>query len=167
MPNSLTGKCLPDHLSFPVTTHGRSLWVWICVCAQKTHPLWCGHAMKEAICRESAFFWVLAGILAHIPFYLLLVGWLWGKVFVWGRRSPFPEGQEGRDKMGQDKTWHDRTGGKTQVCTGRRRPNRTGQDKLSHIPEDCDWLRGIDQPFQLLPVSHYCGNILAKQHEIK
>lgn len=41
------------------------------------------------------------------------------------------------------------------------------QIKLIHIPGHCDRLRGLDERFQLLPVSHYCSNILAKQHEIK
>lgn len=120
--------------------------------------------------RESAFFWVLASILVHIPFYLLLLGWYGGRCSSGGRDhlSPGP-GRDGQDGTGWDKTRHDRAGQerKTQVCTGRRRPKRTGQDKLRHIPGNCDWLSGTDQPFQLLSVSHYCGNLLAKQHEIK
>lgn len=55
----------------------------------------------------------------------------------------FPQGQEGTECTGWDRTRQDMTGQdrRRQVCTGSRRADGKGQGKLSHIPGDCDWLR--------------------------
>lgn len=60
--------------------------------------------------RESAFFWVLAGIAVHIPVCLLLLGWYGGKVFVVSvTGSPFPWAWRDR----QDQTWQSRAAKRT------------------------------------------------------
>lgn len=99
----LAWECLPDHLSSPVTTHGRLLWVWICVCAQKHTPslVWASNEGGD-LWRESAFFWVLAGILVHIPFYLLSLGDWYGGGVCLVEEIIFPWVREGTERTRQD-----------------------------------------------------------------
>ncbi len=170
MPNLLlTGKCLPENLSSSVTPHGRPLRVWVDVYAQNKHTpslVWASNEGGD-FKRESAFFWVLAGILVRIPFCLLLHGGWYEGWYSNGERdhlSPEP-GKDGKDRTGQDKTWWDRTGKANTSLYRQGRQNRPGRTKPHS--EYSDWLRGLDQPFQLLPASHFCGIILPDQHKMK
>lgn len=56
--------------------------------------VWVCHDGRD-LQRESAFFWVLAGILVHTAFSLLLLrGWYEGRCMSERKRLPFSQGQE-------------------------------------------------------------------------
>lgn len=159
----LTRECLPDHLSCPVTTHGRCLGVWICVCAQKHTPslVWPSNEGGE-LWRESrtSGYWLASGY-TYRPICFFALRLAWWEASLWGRgggRSPFPPGT-GRDRKdttgwgrtGRDVTWRDRRGREkhkfVQAGEGQIGQIRTGQDKKCCLCPD--WLRGTDQSLQL------------------
>lgn len=101
---------------------------------------------------------ILLGTGRHLAAHTILFAFawrlVWGEFFLSGRRdhlSPRP----GRDRKGQKRMTHDRTG---RACSYR-------QKKANLNPEHdngCSWEK---QTFQLCPISHDCGNILAKHKQ--
>lgn len=121
----------------PVVIATYNTWtssVGVNMCTKHTPSLVWASNEKGGLQRESAFFWVLVGIMARIPFYLFLLGgWLGGRCSL-GEGITFPHGWEGdvKSKTGWDRTRREWTGqgSKTQVCTSKRRQTRQDRANL-------------------------------------
>lgn len=114
--------------------------------------------MKEAICRgslHSSGYWQASRCTYHSVCFRLEAG-MGGGFFVWEQGSPFPKAGKGQKRTEKDDTWQNREGRK--ACSYR-------QKKANLNPEHdngCSWEK---QTFQLCPISHDCGNILAKHKQ--
>lgn len=157
----------------------------MCLCT-KTHTLsgvaiqW-GRRFVERVCILLGI-WLGSWYTYHPICFCLQAGigvrgWGWGCGCSSVGRDQLPPGpgrdrkdRTGQDRTGQDMTWQGREGKEKRkfVQAGE---GQTGQDRpnsASVLGTWCyDWPRGTDQPLQLLSVSHYDSNILAKQHEMK